>query len=116
MEPKVEKFVELIISISWTSFSCRAEVLEPDVKFQELAILAPNRPDLVLPIPFVPDSKGFAFALKDGSPYRLKFSFTVSNNIVSGFKYSNTVWKNGIRGRLNQYHMFLYFQQLTYQN
>ncbi|THU52311.1 hypothetical protein C4D60_Mb10t02670 [Musa balbisiana] len=74
------------------------EVLEPDVKIQDLTILTPDRPDLVLPIPFVPDAKGFAFALKDGSHYRLRFSFTVSDNIVSGLMYTNTVWKSGMRG------------------
>ncbi|CAD5186742.1 unnamed protein product [Musa acuminata subsp. burmannicoides] len=73
------------------------EVLEPDVKIQDLTILTPDRPDLVLPIPFVPDAKGFAFALKDGSHYRLRFSFTVSDNIVSGLMYTNTVWKSGMR-------------------
>lgn len=79
-------------------FSFRSEVLEPDVKIQDLTILTPDRPDLVLPIPFVPDAKGFAFALKDGSHYRLRFSFTVSDNIVSGLMYTNTVWKSGMRG------------------
>ncbi|THU54214.1 hypothetical protein C4D60_Mb10t22690 [Musa balbisiana] len=72
------------------------EQLEMD-KIQDLTILAPDRPDVVLPIPFVPDAKGFAFALKDGSRYRLKFSFTVSNNIVSGLRYTNTVWKTGMK-------------------
>ncbi|XP_065025979.1 rho GDP-dissociation inhibitor 1-like isoform X2 [Musa acuminata AAA Group] len=74
------------------------ETLEPDVNIQDLTILAPDRPDVVLPIPFVPDAKGFAFALKDGSRYRLKFTFTVSNNIVSGLRYTNTVWKTGMKG------------------
>ncbi|RRT73128.1 hypothetical protein B296_00033720 [Ensete ventricosum] len=69
-----------------------------DVKIQDLTILTPDRPDVVLPIPFVPDAKGFAFAIKDGSRYRLKFSFTVSNNIVSGLRYTNTVWKTGMKG------------------
>ncbi|RWV91015.1 hypothetical protein GW17_00046726, partial [Ensete ventricosum] len=71
--------------------------LDPDVRIQDLTILTSERPDLVLPIPFVPDAKGFAFALKDGSRYRLKFSFTVCNNIVSGLRYTNTVWKTGMK-------------------
>ncbi|RWW60157.1 hypothetical protein BHE74_00032861 [Ensete ventricosum] len=75
-----------------------SETLDPDVKIQDLTILTPDRPDVVLPIPFVPDAKGFAFAIKDGSRYRLKFSFTVSNNIVSGLRYTNTVWKTGMKG------------------
>lgn len=70
---------------------------DPEVKFLDLTIVTPDRPDLVLPIPFVPDEKGYAFALKDGSRYRFKFSFTVSNNIVSGLRYTNTVWKTAIR-------------------
>ncbi|XP_042489621.1 rho GDP-dissociation inhibitor 1-like [Macadamia integrifolia] len=78
-------------------FSAVGENAEPEVHILSLTILSPDRPDLVLPIPFVPNSKGFAFALKDGSRYRLKFSFVVSNNIVSGLKYTNTVWKTRVR-------------------
>ena len=68
------------------------------MKVLNLTILSPGRPDLVLPIPFQEDDKGYAFALKDGSPYSFRFSFIVSNNIVSGLKYTNTVWKTGVRG------------------
>ncbi|XP_010926646.2 rho GDP-dissociation inhibitor 1 [Elaeis guineensis] len=70
---------------------------DPEVNILDLTILTPDRPNVVLPIPFIPDAKGFAFGLKDGSRYRLKFSFTVSNNIVSGLRYTNTVWKTGVR-------------------
>ncbi|XP_043719030.1 rho GDP-dissociation inhibitor 1-like isoform X2 [Telopea speciosissima] len=73
------------------------ENAEPEVQVLSLTILSPDRPNLVLPIPFVPNSKGHAFALKEESRYRLKFSFVVSNNIVSGLKYTNTVWKTGMR-------------------
>ncbi|XP_077228915.1 rho GDP-dissociation inhibitor 1-like [Tasmannia lanceolata] len=73
------------------------EAAEPEVQFISLMILSPGRPDLLLSIPFVPNAKGYAFTLKDGSRYRLKFSFVVSNNIVSGLKYTNTVWKTGVR-------------------
>ncbi|CAL4900095.1 unnamed protein product [Urochloa decumbens] len=73
------------------------ETAEPEVKVMNLTILSPGRPDLVLPIPFKHDEKGYAFALKDGSPYSFRFSFIVSNNIVSGLKYTNTVWKTGVR-------------------
>ncbi|XBJ13313.1 hypothetical protein VPH35_017684 [Triticum aestivum] len=75
-----------------------AETVEPEVTILNLTILAPGRPDLVLPIPFVPDDKGHAFALKDGTAYSFRFSFTVSNNIVSGLKYSHTVWKTRVKG------------------
>lgn len=73
------------------------ETAEPEVKVLNLTILSPGRPDLVLPIPFKAYEKGYAFALKDGSPYSFRFSFIVSNNIVSGLKYTNTVWKTGVR-------------------
>uniref|UniRef100_A0A6N2KCI2 ApaG domain-containing protein n=1 Tax=Salix viminalis TaxID=40686 RepID=A0A6N2KCI2_SALVM len=29
--------------------------------------------------------------------YSLQFTFKVKNNIVSGLKYSNTVWKTGVK-------------------
>ncbi|KAM3413450.1 hypothetical protein ACQJBY_004558 [Aegilops geniculata] len=74
-----------------------AETVEPEVTILNLTILAPGRPDLLLPIPFVPDDKGHAFALKDGTAYSFRFSFAVSNNIVSGLKYSHTVWKTGVK-------------------
>ena len=79
-----------------------AETAEPEVKVLNLTILSPGRPDLVLPIPFQADDKGYAFTLKDGSLYSFRFSFTVSNNIVSGLKYTNTVWKTGVRGVQHQ--------------
>ncbi|XP_044985673.1 rho GDP-dissociation inhibitor 1-like isoform X2 [Hordeum vulgare subsp. vulgare] len=73
------------------------ETVEPEVTILNLTILAPGRPHLLLPIPFLPDGKGHAFALKDGTAYSFRFSFAVSNNIVSGLKYSHTVWKTGVR-------------------
>ncbi|KAJ6843587.1 rho GDP-dissociation inhibitor 1 [Iris pallida] len=73
------------------------ENLEPEVKILSLSFLSPGRPDMVLPLPVVPNSKGVWFTLKEGSPYRLKFSFSVSNNIVSGLRYTNTVWKTGVK-------------------
>ncbi|CAO2047718.1 unnamed protein product [Urochloa humidicola] len=73
------------------------ETLEPDVKIMSLSILSPGRPDIFLPLPVEPNSKGVWFTLKEGSPYRLKFTFSVSNNIVSGLRYTNTVWKTGLK-------------------
>lgn len=83
--------------LAGVDFSQVGENSEPEVKILSLAISYPDRPDLILSIPFIPDSRGYAFALKDGSRYRLLFSFTVSNNIVSGLRYTNTVWKAGVR-------------------
>ncbi|KAK7368413.1 hypothetical protein VNO80_10438 [Phaseolus coccineus] len=77
--------------------SAVGENKEPEVKIASLTIICPGRPDLILPIPFTSDAKKSIFTLKEGSQYRLKFSFTVSNNIVSGLKYNNVVWKTGVR-------------------
>ncbi|MQL82572.1 hypothetical protein Taro_015047 [Colocasia esculenta] len=73
------------------------EHLEADVKILSFSILSPGRPDIVLPLPMPPSFKGPWFTLKEGSNYRLRFSFTVGNNIVSGLRYHNTVWKTGVK-------------------
>ncbi|KAI4344870.1 hypothetical protein L6164_012057 [Bauhinia variegata] len=70
---------------------------DPEVKIVSLTIICRGRPDLVLPIPFTTDSKKSLFILKEGSQHKLKFTFTVSNNIVSGLKYTNAVWKTGVK-------------------
>ncbi|RWR76308.1 rho GDP-dissociation inhibitor 1 [Cinnamomum micranthum f. kanehirae] len=72
------------------------ENLDPDVKVVSISILSPGRPELALPLP-VSNPKGLWFTLKEGGCYSLKFSFLVSNNIVSGFTYTNTVWKTGVK-------------------
>ncbi|RZS08628.1 hypothetical protein BHM03_00039630 [Ensete ventricosum] len=78
------------------------ETLEPEVKILSLSIVSPGRPDIVLPLPVAPNSKGVVwFTLKEGSHYRLKFTFSVSNNIVSGLRYTNTVRKTGVKGKLS---------------
>ncbi|XP_047331391.1 rho GDP-dissociation inhibitor 1-like [Impatiens glandulifera] len=74
-----------------------AEVLEADVKILSLTILSPNRNDLVLEIPDNGGPKGLWFTLKEGIHYSLRFSVQVRNNIVSGLRYTNTVWKTGIK-------------------
>ncbi|XP_073221102.1 rho GDP-dissociation inhibitor 1 isoform X2 [Cicer arietinum] len=73
------------------------ETLEPEVKILSLAIKAAGRPDIVLPVPEDGNPKGLWFTLKEGSRYRLMFTFQVNHNIVSGLKYTNTVWKTGIK-------------------
>ncbi|GFY97608.1 immunoglobulin E-set superfamily protein [Actinidia rufa] len=73
------------------------ETLDPDVKIISLTILSANRSDIVLPIPENGNPKGLWFTLKEGSRYSMRFSFQVSNNIVSGLKYTNTVWKTGMK-------------------
>ncbi|KAE8714504.1 Rho GDP-dissociation inhibitor 1 [Hibiscus syriacus] len=73
------------------------ESKEPEVTILSLSILCPGRPDILLSIPFASKPKSSLFMLKEGSKYRLKFTFSVSNNIVPGLKYTNTVWKTGVR-------------------
>lgn len=73
------------------------ETKEPDVKIMSLSILSSGRPDIVLPIPDAGNPKGLWFTLKEGSKYRLKFSIKVSNDIVCGLRYTNTVWKAGLK-------------------
>lgn len=78
-----------------------AEILDPEVKILSLAIKSPGRSDILLPIPESGSPKGLWFTLKEGSRYSLKFTFQVGNNIVSGLKYRNTVWKTGLKGMLS---------------
>ncbi|XVF87842.1 hypothetical protein PTKIN_Ptkin18bG0153300 [Pterospermum kingtungense] len=78
-------------------FESVGEKLEPEVKILSLAIKSPGRDDMVLPIPEDGKPKGLWFTLKEGSKYSLQFTFKVSNNIVSGLRYTNTVWKTGVR-------------------
>lgn len=73
------------------------ETLEPEVKFISVAIVSPDRSDIVLSIPEDGKPQGLWFTLKEGSHYRLKFSFQVGNNIVSGLRYTNTVWKTAVK-------------------
>ncbi|KAE9587840.1 putative Rho protein GDP-dissociation inhibitor [Lupinus albus] len=73
------------------------ESKDPEVKMMSLTITCSDRPNIVLPIPFDIDPKKSLFILKEGSTCRMKFTFTVSNNIVSGLKYTNVVWKTGVR-------------------
>lgn len=73
------------------------EKLEPEVKILTLSIVSPGRPDIVLPIPEDGNPISPWFTLKEGSHYSMKFSFHVSNNIVSGLKYTNSVWKTGMK-------------------
>nr|GFA13084.1 Rho GDP-dissociation inhibitor 1-like [Tanacetum cinerariifolium] len=73
------------------------ESLEPDVKIVSLSILSPGRSDIVLPIPQSGKLEGRWFTLKEGSHYSLRFSFQVSHNIVAGLKYTNNVWKTGVK-------------------
>ncbi|PIN24328.1 hypothetical protein CDL12_02943 [Handroanthus impetiginosus] len=70
---------------------------EPDVQMESLSIVCPGRPEIALSHPFISSPRACLFTLKEGTKYKLKFSFVVSNNIVSGLRYENTLWKAGIR-------------------
>ncbi|XP_074319049.1 rho GDP-dissociation inhibitor 1-like [Silene latifolia] len=78
-------------------FDSSEETLEPEVKILSLTILSPGREEIVLPLPESGDPQGAWFTLKEGSPYSLRFCILVSNNIVSGLRYTNTVWKKGLK-------------------
>ncbi|XP_010533780.1 PREDICTED: rho GDP-dissociation inhibitor 1-like [Tarenaya hassleriana] len=73
------------------------ETPDPVVKILNLAIRSPERDDIVLTIPEDGNPKGLWFTLKEGSKYTLIFTFRVTNNIVSGLRYHNTVWKTGVK-------------------
>ncbi|XVF37862.1 hypothetical protein REPUB_Repub20aG0047500 [Reevesia pubescens] len=70
--------------------SAVGESKEAEVKILRFSILCPGRPD-VLPISFGSKPKSSLFILREGSMFRLKFCFSVTNNIVSGLKYTNIV-------------------------
>lgn len=53
---------------------------------------------LTIPDDGVPNPKSPWFTIKEGSKYTLVFNFRVTNNIVSGLRYNNTVWKTGVKG------------------
>ncbi|KAK9691303.1 hypothetical protein RND81_09G188300 [Saponaria officinalis] len=83
--------------IGSVDFNELGETLEPEVKILSLAIVAQDRPDILLPIPEDGKPNGTWFTLKEGSAYKLRFTFQVNHNIVVGLKYNNTVWKTGMK-------------------
>ena len=74
------------------------------MKILSLAIKSAGRDDIVLPIPEDGNPKGPWFTLKEGCHYLLMFTFQVGHNIVSGLKYTNSVWKTGIKGKFSHCH------------
>ncbi|KAJ4877360.1 Immunoglobulin E-set superfamily protein [Raphanus sativus] len=75
------------------------ETPDPVVKILDLTVRSPDREEMVLTIPDdgLPNPKGPWFTIKEGSKYTLVFNFRVTNNIVSGLRYNNTVWKTGVK-------------------
>ncbi|KAK6940634.1 Rho protein GDP-dissociation inhibitor [Dillenia turbinata] len=72
--------------------------MEPEVKFHSISIISNDFGEIVTPLPVNENQNGKAmFTLREGSEYRLKLTFTVLHNIVSGLTYINTVWKGGLQ-------------------
>ncbi|XP_047265268.1 rho GDP-dissociation inhibitor 1-like isoform X3 [Capsicum annuum] len=73
--------------------------MEPEVKFHSVGILSSDFGEINTPLPIKEEqSKSVLFTLREGSEYRLKLTFSVLHNIVSGLAYTNTVWKAGLQG------------------
>lgn len=73
--------------------------MEPEVKFHTIGIISADFGEITTPLPVnESQSKKVFFTLKEGSEYRLKLTFSVLHNIVSGLAYTNTVWKDGFQG------------------
>ena len=75
--------------------------MEPEVKFHSIGIVSDDFGEINTSLPVKEDQKDHVlFTLREGSEYRLKLTFSVLHNIVSGLAYSNTVWKGGVQGLL----------------
>ncbi|MED6207401.1 hypothetical protein PIB30_035502 [Stylosanthes scabra] len=72
--------------------------VDPEVKFHSIGILSEDLGEVVTPLPLDENKNAYVlFSLREGSHYQLKLKFSVLHNIVSGLRYSNTVWKGGIQ-------------------
>lgn len=83
--------------------------MEPEVKFRSIGIISDELGEIDTPLPVDANQSGrVLFTLKEGSQYRLKLTFSVLHNIVSGLTYSNTVRKAGLQGAesLSQFPLF----------
>lgn len=72
---------------------------DPEVKFHSIGIVSKDVGEITTSLPVKESQSGRPlFTLKEGVQYRLKLTFTILHNIVSGLTYTNTVWKSGIQG------------------
>ncbi|KAL2236406.1 rho GDP-dissociation inhibitor 1 [Sesamum indicum] len=72
--------------------------MEPEVRFHSIGILSSDFGEISTPFPMNEEQrKRVLFTLQEGSDYRLKLTFSVLHNIVSGLAYTNTVWKAGLK-------------------
>lgn len=68
--------------------------VEPEVNFQSIGIISDEFREVKTRLPIDESERDHVlFTLEEGSRYRLKLTFCVLHNIVSGLTYSNTVWK-----------------------
>ena len=66
----------------------------PQVNLLSMSIVSPGRLDMDITLRSLSSTyKNHLFTLKEGSKYKLKFTFMVKHNIVSGLTYVHTVWK-----------------------
>ncbi|THU67349.1 hypothetical protein C4D60_Mb05t23730 [Musa balbisiana] len=72
--------------------------VEPEVTFHSIGVVSEGFANLITSLPVAKNQSQILFTLKEGSKYRLRLTFTVRHNIVSGLTYSNVVWKRGIKG------------------
>ena len=84
--------------------------MEPEVKFHSVGIISDDFGEINTALPVDENQVGrVLFTLKEGSEYRLKLTFSVLHNIVSGLTYSNTVWKGGLQGAYLTFTVFFSF-------
>lgn len=63
--------------------------MEPEVKFHSVGILSSDFGEINTPLPIKEEqSNSVLFTLREGSEYRLKLTFSVLHNIVSGLAYT----------------------------
>ncbi|KAF5810501.1 putative Rho protein GDP-dissociation inhibitor [Helianthus annuus] len=71
---------------------------DPEVKFLSIGVISKDVGEITCPLPVKESQSGRPlFTLREGVPYRLKLTFTVLHNIVSGLTCINTAWKGGIQ-------------------
>lgn len=87
------------LTTTWINFLGQ---MEPEVKFHSVGILSSDFGEINTPLPIKEEqSKSVLFTLREGSEYRLKLTFSVLHNIVSGLAYTNIVWKAGLQGLIS---------------
>ncbi|KAK4366107.1 hypothetical protein RND71_013987 [Anisodus tanguticus] len=90
--------------------------MEPEVKFHSVGILSSDFGEINTPLPIKEEqSKSVLFTLREDSEYRLKLTFSVLHNIVSGLAYTNTVWKAGLQVKMDYGYALGVFVKLDIQ-